>query len=151
MIRIIDQDLFKANVNTIIHQANCLHTMGAGVARIIRMSFPKAYLVDTRTPFGDIRKLGTFSKAHTQGKWIYNLYGQFGMAENKERKTSYDALAKGFNAIRNDLLDGFCLEWNIGIPYGIGCGLGGGNWNIVLSIIQEELDHKDFQISICKI
>jgi hypothetical protein len=42
--------------------------------------------------------------------------------------------------------DGFKL----GIPYGIGCGLGGGNWQIVSSMLNVIFENSSTNLIICK-
>jgi hypothetical protein len=59
------------------------------------------------------------------------------------RYTNYDALRECLYKLRKV---GENLHWSdylpqdlIYLPYGIGCGLAGGDWNIVSKIIEEEL------------
>ena len=47
----------------IIHGCNCLHTMGAGIAKYIKQDFPEAFQADKKTKYADKQKLGTFSEA----------------------------------------------------------------------------------------
>jgi len=40
----------------------------------------------------------------------------------------------------------------IGMPYKIGCGLGGGDWNVVETMIKELFENNDdFRLIICKL
>lgn len=126
-------NLLIASVQGIVHQCNCFHTMGSGIAAQIKQLYPQAYIADLQTPYGDAKKLGTFSMAKDKNKYIFNLYGQFNFGVG--RQTSYDALYDGFVSIRT-----YAKHNNIktlGLPKNLGCGLGGGNWNIVSTIISE--------------
>jgi O-acetyl-ADP-ribose deacetylase (regulator of RNase III) len=135
MIKIISQDIFKADIDVLVHQANCFHTMGAGIARDIAFRFPEALKADKKTKYGDPDKLGTFSYACVNNKKlggdliICNLYSQFGFGGGKQ--TNYIAFEKGLRAICNKFYD-----FRIGLPYGIGCGLAGGKLETVLEIIE---------------
>jgi O-acetyl-ADP-ribose deacetylase (regulator of RNase III) len=134
----------------IIHSCNCFHTMGGGIAFKIKDKFPQAYQADLKTPRGDSKKMGTFSLANvTPIKFIYNLYGQYEYGAKSIRHTSYDALVDGLykikdHALKNDI-------YALGIPFNVGCNLGGGNWNIVTSIIKSIFDVEDgVVLNICK-
>ena len=64
-MKTIKGDLIKLakddNFDVIVHGCNCLHIMGAGIAKQIKHHFPSAYLADLKTPYHDQSKLGTIS------------------------------------------------------------------------------------------
>ena len=121
-----------------LHVCNLYHIFGAGIAKEIKKQYPEAYLADLNTKKGDVTRLGTISigKVEGEGKLshIVNLYAMRGLGP-AVRQLSYDALID-------------CLErtiqyfsfaespFSIGIPYGMGCGLAGGDWKIVEAIIE---------------
>ena len=43
------------------------------------------------------------------------------------------------------------IEPKIGLPYGIGCGLAGGNWNIIIGIITEAAEEFNIDIYLYKL
>lgn len=137
-------DLLQSDCDAIIHSCNCFNVMGAGIARQIKDKFPEAYLADQRTVKGDVKKLGTYSWARSKNKIICNLYGQYNY-DGGGRKTNYEAIANGLEAIKNRFE---VLYWwpKIGFPYGMGCGLEGGNWSIVEKIIEVTFADKDIHI-----
>lgn len=154
MIEYRKGDVLHSDMSIVIHQANCFHTFGSGIARQIREEFPWAYAADLTTVKGDKSKLGSFSYATLPEDQlvgngpidIYNLYGQYGYGGTHENNsTNYEALAKGFAAIAVDIK----IQWGedggpeIGLPR-IGCGLGGGEWEVVEALINEHLS--DFQV-----
>lgn len=133
----------------IIHQANCFHTMGGGIAAQIARKYPVAYEVDKLTGYGDKEKLGKYSSAQIQdtpSKIIYNMYSQFTFGGGKQ--TMYDAMVDGLTSIENNAAI-IGLE-RLGLPYNMGCKLGGGKWNIVKEIInsvfQSDLPATDLYI-----
>lgn len=139
MIKYIKGDLldFPAGINVIFHQANTEAVMGAGIAKIIKQKYPSAYKSDREFPLalGESR-LGHFSYHEFDQKKIINLYGQmlrqksvFGIAT--DYLALYAALARACNwlSTRGEGL-------TLGFPYGMGCGLGGGEWEIVEEIIR---------------
>lgn len=131
-------DLIQAallgEVDVLVHGANCLHTMGAGVARLIKERFPAAYQADLCTVRGDRSKLGTVSLAEVinlrgDTLTIVNAYTQFGITGPLPR-VDYGAITKCFTIIRERF-----GSKRIGIPM-IGAGLGGGDWGQVVKAIE---------------
>ena len=43
------------------------------------------------------------------------------------------------------------IRWKIRCPFGIGCGLGGGNWDTMLGLIENEFKDSKFEFCICKL
>ena len=74
----------------------------------------------------------------SDGKIIANLFGQEGYGRDKQY-TDYDALRKSLEGLyesvtwSNNILKGK----TIAIPYNLGCGLAGGDWNIVYEMIKQ--------------
>lgn len=153
MVEQINCDIFKAPIDVLIHQANCFHTMGGGIASAIKLRFPEVYEADLTTGYGDRNKLGGYSLANTSKsgsiKYVYNLYSQFNYGAEK-RQTDYEAFYRGMEKIRVISVpeDGKFLS--IGIPYMIGCGLAGGNWKIIEIMIQEIWKDYPSKVYICR-
>jgi O-acetyl-ADP-ribose deacetylase (regulator of RNase III) len=139
----------------IAHQANCFHTFGAGIARQIVVRYPEAYEADKKTPYGSAKKLGHFSfapvKADPENKFVFNIYGQYGFGNDDRsaftgadydcgevsefnRNTSYDAVLDGLERYRKYTSRHEFQK--IGIPYNMGCMLGGGDWEIVNKLVE---------------
>ncbi len=70
----------------------------------------------------------------SQTIFIANLFGQFGAGNDGAQYTQYPALQEALFQLREYALEKY---FNIAIPYGIGCGLGGGNWNFVFGMIED--------------
>lgn len=147
----------------IIQQVNAQGVMGSGVAKHIRDKWPIVWQKYSK----EIPKGGNGSYVNDfvissmhMGKmipvqvdtnlWVCNVVGQqfFGREPEKQiggRYTSYDALANGLAMVYHFAMENFVLEDNgwvhrpmIHFPL-IGCGLGGGDWNIVSRIIETQL------------
>ena len=134
-------------IDILIHGANCQNTMGKGFAKLIKETWPEAYEADLQTTRGDSRKLGKFSYAKVKvgmsGKTmiIINLYTQFHWY-GEGLKTDYNAIHEGLRNVKK-YFGG--KNSRFAMPM-IGCGLGGGDWNIVKSIIEVELDGENVAI-----
>lgn len=106
--------------------------MGAGLAAQIRKKYPKHYAdFMSRVPH-----LGGL--CITQINFDFYIVGVYGQKEygRQGTYTDYDALKKGLEAVRK-MSDRTGLS--VYLPYGIGCGLAGGDWRIVRNIIEDSL------------
>ena len=145
-------DAFINNeINVLIHQANCFNTMGSGVAKEIKTRLPEMFQADCETTRGDVGKLGCFSYAVFDDENIklgINLYGQYRYGTEKQH-TDYDAIEKGLHKICK-FLDLFAKDDKSNIKIGLprlGCGLGGGSWDIVSKIIEEQLCDYGYEVT----
>lgn len=131
----------------LIHQANCFHTMGTGIARDVRSRYPEAFEADKKTPYGLLTKLGTFSDAEVlPNRFICNMYGQYCYGRDK-RYTDYEAVYSGLFSIKYWAQDNNinCLL----IPHLMGCRNAGGDWQIVRAIIDSHFKDNP-TVLICK-
>lgn len=121
----------------ICQQVNCKGVMGAGLAMQIRSQWPVVYQRYLEFCYGnDGNKLGTYQEVLVEPKlYIVNLFGQNGYGRG-ERQTNYAALATALFSFFRD-----CAQKNqsaiVRLPYGLGCGLAGGDWDTVLDIISD--------------
>lgn len=126
--------------DVIIHGCNCHCSMGAGIARAIKTTFPEAYDADARTVAGDRTKLGTISYVTVMRNGhaitVVNGYTQFNF-KGSGVLADYDAIRSVMAAVAL-LFSGK----RIGYPK-IGAGLAHGDWNSIASIIDEELHGED--------
>lgn len=152
-MEIIAGNILNATEDIIIHQVNCKGVMGSGLAKQIKEKWPivfKKYkeLCDdlSLVLLGEIQfvTIEDIDKPKTteKNKIIANVFGQFNYG-NKEKHTDYEALKSAFNDLRDYALE---HNYSIAIPYKIGCGLGGGDWDIVSEIICEELTDIKYKI-----
>lgn len=139
-MKTVKGDLIKLAIqgefDVIIHGCNCFCTMGAGIAKIIKLKFPEAYEADLKTVKGDKSKLGTISFAEIQlekgNLFVVNGYTQFNW-KGSGRKADYDAIRNVFKEVKNKF-----SGLRIGYP-AIGAGLARGDWKVISKIIEEEL------------
>lgn len=133
MIHYVKGNLLDSNCDYICHQVNCQGVMGSGIARQIREKWPVVYdvyrvLCDNwcaEDLIGNIQVAGH----------VVNVFSQDNFGYDGRRYTSYDAFVECLLKFRNHIPYG-CT---IGFPKNIGCGLGGGNWKIISTMIEEIL------------
>lgn len=148
LINIKNGNLLEATEDIIGHQVNCRGVMGSGVAKQIRSKYPGVFSKYTdlvsHTVF-KISLLGECQLCHTEDGAIANLFGQDGYGKNGVH-TDYTSL---YHALC--LLHDYCKECgkSVALPYGMGCGLGGGDWNVVYDIIHEVFS--DYEVTLYKL
>lgn len=144
--------LLDSFAQILVHQVNCQCTMGSGLAKIIKDRYPvvfQEYIEFSNSFEVAYQRLGEINIVKISRKQaVCNLFGQFKYGSDGKRYTSYDALVDGFTKLRD-----FCVEKgvkSIAIPKNIGCGLGGGDWNIVYAIICSVFEETLLRIEICE-
>lgn len=133
--------LLNGEIDYLIHQTNCQGKFSSGVAGEIRKRIPEAYEKymkyynmwisrgQKHIPLGDISIGGN----------VINLHSQLYYGNDGKRYTNYGAMAAGFQDIfyvLQDIDDRMLSGIKVGLPYQIGCGLGGGDWEIVYELIE---------------
>lgn len=143
-MKTIKGDLIKLakekKFDVIIHGCNCFCTMGAGIAKTIKNTFPQAFEADCETEKGSKAKLGTFTFATvTEDNHLITIINAYIQHHYKGRgvKADYEAIKSVFKLIKEDF-----KGKKIGYPK-IGAGLAGGDWNIISVIIDQELQGED--------
>lgn len=134
MLKVVQGNLLESDCDVIIHQANCFAKMGAGIAKQIVRKYPSVEIADRNypVPVGSRKRLGKYSVYRaSDGVKVVNMYSQYKWGRGK-LQTSYSAMEMALETILDKVKGD-----KIGLPYGIGCGLAGGDWEIVSVIIDE--------------
>ena len=130
MVKVIKSNILSVDSGVIGHQVNCKRVFGAGLAKQIRDRYPVVYGNYLRAPM----KLGECQLVNVYyGLFVANLFGQDTYGRTGTH-TNYKALGESLNVMfklaRLKNLD--CH-----LPYKLGCGLAGGDWSVVLRIINQ--------------
>ena len=155
MIKEVNGNLLTyPGLQVIGHQTNCLGVMGAGIAKQIKARWP-----DVFRQYYDYCK--SFTNAHyllgkcqvidtDDGKYVANLFGEYSFCESiapyeeggKPRHTDYDALKECLHRLHTWMV--LNDKETCGLPYKIGCGLAGGNWDdVVYPMIKKEFEEDE--------
>lgn len=163
MIKEVEGNLLTyPGLQVIGHQTNCLGVMGAGIAKQIKARWPdvfKSYVRYCKRYPDAHNLLGKCQVVNTDdGKYIANLFGEYSFCESiapyeeggKPRHTDYDALKECLHRLHTWMV--MNDKETCGLPYKIGCGLAGGNWDdVVYPMIKEEFgDDEDITLYIVK-
>lgn len=150
-------NLLESDCDYICHQVNCMGKMGSGIAKQIKSKWPIVYdnyikkceaVKNEGSLLGDIQIVGLwtefFAEKHHQA--VINMFAQWNYGSDNKRYTSYDAFWQCLNLIKYHVPKGR----KIGFPYNIGCGLGGANWKIISTMIEEVLS-ENYEVIIYKL
>ena len=138
IVEYIKGSILDAPQKYIAHGVNCQNVIGSGVAKVLFEKYP-----DVKNSY---HKYCTYNEHKSKksllgectlavsddGKVIiFNCFTQENYGYNGKKYVSYDAIYKCFYNLSKKL-----HKKQIAIPK-IGCGLAGGNWNIVSQIIDD--------------
>ncbi len=150
MIKIKQKNILRAlkkgEIDIIAHGCNCKNSFKSGIAGQIKKEFPKAsesyhnLFKDKGVELGDVDIVEV-----KKGKYIVNCMTQFDYGNSQRTNITYldiQALKKCLIEVKN-----FSKKNNlkVGLPK-IGCGLAGGDWSEVKSIIEGIF--KDYPVEI---
>ena len=135
MILEIKGNALAQDFTVLAHQCNCRGAMGAGIAKAIRAACPPAAFEEYRNICRNNRAEDLIGKVMfmetSDGRTICNVFGQRDYRGGPSL-TEYDALERAFDHI----LWMYDREGAvICIPGFFGCGLAGGDWDIVFDRI----------------
>lgn len=131
-MQIFQKDITTVTEGVIAHQVNCLGAMKSGVAKAISEKYPKVYSEYIKF-CGSVyyeSLLGNFQEVVINDKLtVLNCFSQLTYGRDKKRYTDYDAVDKVFSEYAKK------CSVQLYLPYLYGCGLGGGDWDIVSGIV----------------
>ena len=147
-IHVVKGDIFNTHCNIICHQVNCQGVMGHGIAKQVKEKYKgvfneykrycDAHADNREALLGEALIVDIDYGAAVldwlvdkERKYIANIFGQ--LTYGTGLRTDYKALVLGLEVVAN-----FAKEHNlsVAIPYKIGCGLAGGDWNKVTTLIE---------------
>lgn len=143
MVKIVRGDLIDLALNdtfdVIAHGCNCFGIMGAGIAVQMADAFGCKNFRGERVR-GDMNKLGCidWEVMSFSSLIVVNAYTQFFPGKHLD----YQALTLCLRKINYTF-----IGKHIGLPQ-IGAGIAGGDWEVILKIIETEL--KDCEVTIVK-
>ena len=134
-------DIVSEDFDFICQQVNCKGVMAAGLARQIRNRFPFVYQDYSELCKKQEELLGHVLFSHKpgiNGTTIVCMFAQNNYGRDKQY-TDYKAFQNCLNVFASKLSD-YSKDWTIAFPYKIGCGLAGGDWNIIKPMLEDFSD-----------
>lgn len=138
-------NLLETDVYLIAHQVNCLGMMGGGVARQIKEKWYRVYIeyknyIKSYENNNQKSPLGTSCSSVIGDHLIINIFGQEDVSRNS-CMTDYNAVRTAFEDFISEYRKLHRMpndaQLQIAIPYKFGCGLAGGDWNIMTELLED--------------
>ena len=132
----------KGEYSVICHCCNTLGAWGAGFVLALSKRFPKVkeHYLSLIKSINSGERLGKVGFVKTNKNIVVaNILAQDRIYRSVDGKIplNYDALREGFRNVYNKFIGYKDIPFTIHMPR-IGCGLAGGDWNIVENIIKDE-------------
>jgi len=132
---------WSGKVDVIGHQVNCFGIMGGGLALQIKNKWPSVFnaytnFIEGRLYAGTLTReslLGQCQLVPTGSCFVANLFGQYDCKPGK-RQTDYTALKLSLTTLKREMLHRGLNS--VAFPARLGCGLAGGDWGVVQTIIK---------------
>jgi O-acetyl-ADP-ribose deacetylase (regulator of RNase III) len=156
MIEIIDGCLLDAfdrgEVNVLGHVVNCQGVMGSGIALSIKEKYPEVYRAymesfddcSKENLLGHVEIINSSFGTDNPIRFVCNMYAQFDYGRNK-RHLNYGAISNCLERLSDWTPEHFV----VGFPFKMGCDRAGGDFSIVLEMI--EFYFKNHQVKIYKL
>lgn len=148
MIKIVKGDLLTATEQYIAHQCNCISKQSAGLARFLFMEYPYADTYFTRDKTSVPGSIDILGNGLDQ-RYVINMYSQYypGTANNKYGNDSTEQRKHYFKECLAKISNIAGIE-SVAVPFGIGCGLAGGNWDDYLKMLTDFSNNSNIQLVI---
>lgn len=158
-------NILESGCNIICHQVNCQAAMGSGLAKAIKLKYPIVYEQYTSFLDNNYIRNETGVKLNTSeflglcqlvkigdSSYVANIFGQdrYGK-EPGIVYTNYNAVLISLYNLKRIVLFGNYGIKSIAIPYGMGAGLGGGDWKTIYNLITGVFQDVDIEINIYKL
>lgn len=129
-------DLLQCEEKCILHGCNSQGKMASGVAKAIRAKYPSAYTAYIASKSLGGMNLGVLTFAPQEdGKLIINGITQEFYGRDGRQYVDYEAVREVIKGV-NWMAEQYNIP-AVAMPK-IGAGLGGGDWDIISRIIEEE-------------
>jgi len=175
-VRIIEGNLLESGEPVIVQQLNCLCCKGHGLSQVIATRYPYADVYSLRRPAVGKKNIaiptdhgvpGTIvvsrpidsSDETTKNPIVVGLFGQYDYGKpgvsprSSLSQDNYKLRCEWFKSCLDKLRE-FLSEagvTSVGVPYQIGCGLGGGNWNDYQKMLEEFAQDAPFQVNLYRL
>lgn len=130
-------NILSNNSGIIVHGCNAQGVMGSGIALQIKETYPEAYAVYKQCEVTKGLNLGEYSTVDVgdiREFYIVNMITQQNYGKDGKKYVSYDAIHDGFTKLFTRLEENSRQDLIVRFP-AIGAGLGGGDLEVILRII----------------
>lgn len=127
-------NLCDATEEYIVHQCNCRTYTAKGVASALFQRFPYANSYRIRQTPSSTGSIERFGDGKEQ-RFIVSFYAQRNCGPCSYSSETYEQRLEWFESCFEQLIHQYHPK-SIAMPFKIGCGLAGGDWNIYLALLK---------------
>lgn len=152
-------DIFLSQAEIMCHQVNCQGVMGAGLAKQVRTKYPAVYelyksvcVAHSADPDSLLGWAMIVETNDSNSKFIANLFAQNGFRKgpsDTQVYTDYNALARAVDEVVK-MAEAYGVK-AVAVPLNMGCGLAGGDWNVVKDILKSSFQDSPVNLEIWKL
>lgn len=128
----------EGNHTYLLHCCNAQGVMGSGIAKSIKERIPEAYIEYKHhikeSSLSNVNPMGSFS----EGGNVINMIAQENYGRGK-RQVHYGYLAKALPKIVR-AFSSYDEERTLIVPYKMACDRAGGDWNVVVELLEVVFD-----------
>ena len=146
----------NSGADILAHQTNCIGAMGAGIAKQIKDQLLSKedyniYRSLCKNLGSDLLGTIQYIKVKPQKEELYkipkivaNVFGE-NVPTKDQIDTNYEALKEGLQTVHDYALDN---KYSVCVPGFMGCGLAGGDWNVVKGILEDIFKDSEVELTI---
>jgi O-acetyl-ADP-ribose deacetylase (regulator of RNase III) len=157
MLKTVNGSLLDSDCQYIAHQCNCYSGRGAGLASAIFKAFPWTDVHSIRPEHGNDAALFCSITVHGDPKrkerCVISIYGQLKPGKPSPGRDSAASRLQAFRKALDQIAELPKLK-SIGFPYGIGCGLAGGDWKEYETLLEkfaERVGENGVSVILCQL
>jgi len=160
-IKLVIGDVLESKETWLVHQCNCVTRKGKGLSEAVFKKYPYANVYKNRE---DPSRPGLTlfrGKMRNGERLVANLMSQFHPGKASNRKTPDRKLdtevqrlvwfTKCLSQIAAKADKYFHLERSVAVPFGIGCGLAGGDWMEYQRALKKFSEEHGFMVVVYKL
>lgn len=154
-LTIVNGDLLEATEDYIVHQCNCVTNHSKHLAKSVFDAFPYANTYKNRSK--DPTTHHTPGTIDVKGdginqRYIINAYAQYYPSKSKYSNDSYEKRLQWFEECLQKISQIKDIrKKSIALPYNIGCGSAGGNWETYCEVIKDFANKEKIHVTLYKL
>lgn len=155
-INVVEKDLLEASEDYIAHQCNCVTNQSKYIAQQIFDKYPYSNTYKKRTVDKKTHHCPGTIDINGNGKderYVINMYSQYYPSQSKysndSRKLRTEWFKKCLDIIGKEL-NNRNKDATLAMPYKIGCGSAGGNWEEYVKILTDFVNQYKIRLTLYK-
>lgn len=139
IVKYVKGDITKATPKYIGHCVNCKDVMGSGVAKALFDKWKQVKEQYHKYNWGNEPEdlLGRDAYIDCGNITVINIYGQFDYGYDRKRYVNYAMISKALLNVNDTIRSSESKDNRMLALPKIGCGLAGGDWDIMKEIIDD--------------